>query len=42
MQLTLSTTHASISNVSRPLYSMTGQGIGPSKVLTSTCLMINE
>jgi Flp pilus assembly protein TadG len=42
LQFTLSTTYASISNAVRPLYAMTGQGIGSSKMLTAMCIMVKE
>jgi len=42
IQLTLSTTYGNIPNAVRPLYSMTGEGIGPNKVISSTCVMVKE
>ena len=42
IQLTLSTTYGNIPNAVRPLYSMTGVGIGPNKAISSTCVMVKE
>ncbi len=42
VQFTLSATYASIPNAMRPLYSLSGKGIGPGKVLTATCVTIKE
>jgi len=42
LQFTLSTNYGSISNAVRPLYSITGAGIGSSKMITSTCIMVKE
>lgn len=42
IQFTLSTTYGSLPNAVRPLYSMTGQGIGPNKVMSATCIMVKE
>lgn len=41
-QVTLSATYASIPVANRPLYALTGKGIGPAKVLTATCVMVKE
>jgi Flp pilus assembly protein TadG len=42
LQLTLSTTYGNIPNAVRPLYSITGQGIGSNKVMSATCIMVKE
>ncbi len=42
IQLTLSTTYGNLPNAVRPLYAMTGQGIGPNKILAATCIMVKE
>ncbi len=42
MQFTLSTTYGNIPNAVRPLYSITGVGIAPTKAITSTCVMVKE
>ncbi len=42
MQITLSANYSSIPNAFRPLYQLTGKGIGSGKVLTVTALMIKE
>lgn len=42
MQFVLSTTYGNIPNAVRPLNSMTGKGIGSSKVISVTCIMVKE
>jgi Flp pilus assembly protein TadG len=42
LTLTLSATYSTIPNAVRPLYSMTGVGIGPTKTVVGECTMIKE
>jgi Flp pilus assembly protein TadG len=42
LQLSLSATYSTIPNAVRPLYSMTGVGIGPNKTVVGECTMIKE
>ena len=42
VQFTLSVSYASLPNAVRPLYTMTGRGIGAGKVVASTCIMVKE
>lgn len=42
LQFTLATTYGSIPSAVRPLYSMTGRGIGTGKAMTATCVMVKE
>ena len=42
MQFILSTTYANIANAVRPLYSMTGYGIGNGKVISANCIVLKE
>jgi len=42
MQLTLSATYSSIPNAVRPLYQMTGYGIGTNKQVVGECTMVKE
>lgn len=42
LTLTLSATYSTIPCAVRPLYSMTGVGIGPTKVVSGECTMIKE
>jgi Flp pilus assembly protein TadG len=42
MQITLSATYSTIPNVVRPLFSMTGEGIGSSKILYTTSVVVKE
>jgi Flp pilus assembly protein TadG len=42
LELKLSATYSTIPNAVRPLYSMTGVGIGPTKVVVGECTMIKE
>jgi Flp pilus assembly protein TadG len=42
IQLTLSTTYSAIPNVVRPLYSLTGAGIGTNKTVVGECTMVKE
>jgi Flp pilus assembly protein TadG len=40
--VTISAQYGSIPNAYRPLYALTGKGIGPGKMCTGTCRMIRE
>jgi Flp pilus assembly protein TadG len=42
LQFSVSTTYSSIPNVVRPLYNMTGAGIGSGKVVSGICTMVKE
>jgi Flp pilus assembly protein TadG len=42
LQFSLSTTYSSIPNVVRPLYNMTGAGIGSGKTVSGMCTMVKE
>ena len=42
VQFTLSTNYAAIPSAVRPLYAMTGRGIGSGKAVTVTCVMVKE
>jgi Flp pilus assembly protein TadG len=42
LQVTITTNYASIPNAYRPLFQITGQGIGNGKAVTGQCCMIKE